>query len=1156
MKARDGFHARFGRVGEGRNAGALGAKLLAASVAALIALALPAAASAAPPTLTIDAPTAVETTKAHVSGEVSVPSDGNGSYWCFEYAEEGTGAWSGFCYAGYVNPGESVPVEADLTGLAAETSYEVRLAALDFVEYFEGSEAASATKTLTTDPAPVAPTATLDPAAEVAYTTAKIQGAVDPEGGNEEAGGAYVPIHWALQLSDSGDPGTFNDVTSGDLTGADAESDSPIAVPADPFELTNLTPDHTYTYRLLVTYAGQTVEPVSTDTFTTLAVAKPLVSVESAANVTDTAADFAGTVEVNGTDAAFNADCFFDYVRDGQFQSDGFDSASSVPCDPATVQGTASQPVSVSASATDLEPNTTYHLRLRATNKGGTATDVAATFATDAIGPGIGRETLWNPTPTSIQLNALVNAHNSVLSDCHFEWGTGGALDHSAPCEARDPLSTYEPPAGEEKVPVGARISGLSPSTEYSFRLVATNGVGTTQGDTRSFTTLAEPADQVCPNQAIRAAQGATQLPDCRAYEMATPLQKGNGDIVGDGMTNYAAVDGNAITFSTRTPFGDSIGSGVSGQTQYVARRGANGWSSNSITPQPRPDAYQTVYGATRYQAFAEDLKTAMLFGYDLPAATDDLPVRNNIYVEDLVTRSLRTVTTFANGLPEFLLPPHYDLSANEIWGVSADARHVAFVSTGVYVPGAAAGGNQNVYQWDDGVLSLAGILPDGNVPSGGSISPVLEEGLARYREAMSKDGSRLLFKASAGGNQQLYQRIDGERTVWISETELKPSDPNYQPDPSGVTLNAATPDGRNVFFTTGTPLLSEDTNGAPDLYRWTDSANPASDDNLTRITQNNFDGGEVIGTSDDGERVYYWTTGAQIVVWDHGATRVIIDGRVGAAGNRGERLSATASGPGMGRVTPDGRYLAFGSGTSFFTPDGRRVGPMGEEAMKGFYALYFYSLDNDTLRCVSCPSGPVTPGVTVTPTSSKAVIEVVNTASRPRFLSKGGKVFFSTTESLVPGDVNGAYDTYQYDPATGSVDLLASGKSGDAITFTDASASGDDVFVVTRQQLAPSDTDNLIDLYDVRVGGGFVEPIEPASDPCAGERCQGTAGQAPPIAAPASQAQGRGNPHPRRPRCHKRKKGGKQVAARQKRCVRHAKTHHKRANADRRAAK
>jgi len=567
-----------------------------------------------------------------------------------------------------------------------------------------------------------------------------------------------------------------------------------------------------------------------------------------------------------------------------------------------------------------------------------------------------------------------------------------------------------------------------------------------------------------------------------RHYEKVSPADKGLGDIVGDGVTNVAARSGDAVSFSSRTPFGDTIGSGVSGHTQYVARRTEGGWVTHAVTPRPRPEAYQTFFVPTRVQLYSEDLRTALIWAYDLPDVSGDLPLRNNIYVEDTDTRALEVVTALQGSLPSPLPNFFTDLQNNAIWGVSADARHVAFVSRAAYLPEAAPG-VLNVYQWDEGALSLAGILPDDTVPvTGSDVVPSL------YRQAMSADGTRLVFTASAGGNRQLYMRIAGSRTVFISESELDPSS-----DPSGVRLQAMTPDGHNVFFTTDSPLLEEDDNGGSDLYRYTDSADPSRDDgNLTRISQNGeMGGGEVVGLSDDGQRVYYQTTNLQLVVWDHGATSTI-SGSV-SMGRARERLGVTEWGPGLGRVSPDGRYLAF---VTPFSQAG--IGPTGE-VTNGHYEMYLYSLVERSLRCISCPAGPASADATVTPGATAGPVTYRTPGIRPQFLSSRGQVFFSTAEALVPEDRNGVVDTYEFDADGDGLRLVSTGKGSDPATFVDASASGDDVFLVTRQRLVASDRDDLVDLYDARVGDSLPTPSEEKTPACEGETCQPPPSVSPP---------------------------------------------------------
>jgi hypothetical protein len=568
-----------------------------------------------------------------------------------------------------------------------------------------------------------------------------------------------------------------------------------------------------------------------------------------------------------------------------------------------------------------------------------------------------------------------------------------------------------------------------------------------------------------------------------RHYEKVSPAEKGLGDIVGDGATTVASRFGDAVAFNSRTPFGDTVGSGTIGQTQYVARRTDEAWEVRAITPTPRPDARQTFFAPTLLQIYSEDLRSAVVRAYDLPGVTGDMPLRNNIYVEDTATRALETVTVSqvdAPTIPDFLQYPQF------YWPISADARHVAFVTSTQFLPDAVPG-VPNVYQWDDGVLSVASVLPDGTVAANGADTPL------NLRGAMSADGSRLLITASTGGNTQLYLRVDGSSTAWVSETELDPSDPSYQPDPSGVRVMGMTPDGRHVFFMTDTPLVAGDANGGPDLYRYTDSDDPSSESNLTMISPDgDLGGAELVGMSDDGELVYYQTPAPRLVVWDHGTTRVINDG----APINGEeiRLVTSPGTPGYGRVTPDGMWLALATNASV---DAAGHGLTGE-VTNGHREMYLYSLRENRLVCVSCPPGPATSDITVLPEATQSELTLGNAGFRPRYLSESGQVFFSTADALVAHDTNSVLDAYEYDPATGAVSLLSTGTGNDPTTFADASASGDDVFIVTRQRLVSSDRDDFVDLYDVRHGSSLPEE-QPTQPECQGDGCQPPPSGSPP---------------------------------------------------------
>jgi len=96
--------------------------------------------------------------------------------------------------------------------------------------------------------------------------------------------------------------------------------------------------------------------------------------------------------------------------------------------------------------------------------------------------------------------------------------------------------------------------------------------------------------------------------------------------------------------------------------------------------------------------------------------------------------------------------------------------------------------------------------------------------------------------------------------------------------------------------------------------------------------------------------------------------------------------------------------------------------------------------------------------------------------------------VFFETSAALVPQDNNGKIDVYEWEG--GQDHLISSGSGKFESRLIDASESGDDAFFETRNRLAPTDTDEFIDVYDAKVDGGF--PGTPStSPPCEAEACR-----------------------------------------------------------------
>jgi hypothetical protein len=599
----------------------------------------------------------------------------------------------------------------------------------------------------------------------------------------------------------------------------------------------------------------------------------------------------------------------------------------------------------------------------------------------------------------------------------------------------------------------------------------------------------------------------AASVPEGRGVEMVSPLDKNGGEVSGNGESVIAALDGNAVAYSSRASFGDTIGSGPVGQTMYLARRGSDGWQSHAITPTPAYDA-PVSSGVPLVVDFARDLQNALAWAFALPAVPASHTA--NIYSERTDTDGLSLVTANLAG-PQTVANMASDFGANgvNLVGVSDDGHHVAFNGRATQLLPAAPAGVPSVYEWDNGALRLVSILPDGSVAAAGAVLPNPNSDPSQaYRQTVSPDGSRVLFLSPAPVSgappvdAQLYERVDHARTVWVSQPEVSGS----PPAPENIVLQEVTGDSRHIIFTTTSQLLPDDANSGSDIYLYTDTPNPASDANLTLVTSSGdvdpflSDGGTaVVGSSDDGSRIYY-DRANEIFVWHDGVSRGVL-GNLLPYGDQGLAASATVSEPGGARVTPDGRYMAMiARGTPGSGGPNPVIGDGG-----GLRELYLYDAVTDQVRCVSCPtSGPATANSDVIPAVSDNFPQQHLAGLRPSYLASDGRVFFSTTQALVPQDVNGVSDVYEFDPATESVSLVSTGTGADGAAFVDASQNGSDVFMVTRQRLVAADQDDYIDLYDARVGGGFPDaPNPPAA--CVGDACQGAVTPPPPDVSPGS---------------------------------------------------
>jgi hypothetical protein len=1002
-------------------------------------------------------------------------------------------------------------------------------------------------------PLVLVPDVTIEPALNVGTTSATVSGTVNPDG---------VPVTPGSCVFEYGVGGKYEHSVVCPTEPGSGSSPVPESV-----ELTGLTPSTGYVVRLSARNA-QGLEGAVTS-FTTLTPPGP-PSVSRVGQVrisqTKTSLELSGSVDPTGLDTTYH----FEYGPTTAY-------GTSVPVPDADI-GSGFSSVGVTVALTGLVPGE-YHVRLVASNSDG------VTYSPDNIFKTAPLAVIQTETVSSVDAEEVVlQSSIAPLGDdttYRFEYGPTNAYGSSVPVPDGDigsgSFSEWDRDPGrfgrvaQLHEPVSQLITGLRAGTTYHYRVVATNVLGSVMGEDRTFTTAPAPSTAPvdgCPNAAVRHGGLSAVLPDCRAYEMVSPLDK-NGSNIGASLAfaSQASVDGQRVSFLANSGFADTAGSEFGGFTTYVASRGPGGWSSHSVTPPSHLNETDAGGDGNKEElAFSGNLGQAIYFGNAL--LSDDPGTGSfNLYREETGSRAVETVTRDESHCECSTEENLFDLQ-HAVIGYSSDVGVVAFQSR-LSLLSETLGDKGRVYEWDHGTLRLAGILPDGAIPPGGSVGAgaevytdsagihVFPGGTVENHDTVSSGGSRVLFLSPADESSppQLYMRKNGASTVWLSRSWTS----SPVAEPVGVHFQAASADGTKVLFTSETRLLNSDIGeGETGIYLWSDSSeNAESEGKLALIARVNGKGGGgvngrgiVAGMSEDASHIYFYNESPTSSIpregeylWDNGSLHFV----AALTGTNSIRPGTDV------RVSSDGRRMAF-----LRTPESE-ARPLGKKAPEPellkpssqqdnsnvHVAMYVYDESKAKVSCVSCPPDGESVTADVEVSSHRYGLSALGAGGNPflqRYMSSDGRfVFFTTVQSLLPEDTNGLADVYEYDTETSELRLITSGTGENGSWFEDASANGSDVFFLTNQKLSGWDTDNLIDLYDARIDGGFREPSPPPV-PCDGDACQGVPSAVPSFTT-ASGFSGLGNQHPSAVVKKKAKpKTGKHV--RRRRGKKHSKGH------------
>ena len=114
-----------------------------------------------------------------------------------------------------------------------------------------------------------------------------------------------------------------------------------------------------------------------------------------------------------------------------------------------------------------------------------------------------------------------------------------------------------------------------------------------------------------CPNEQLRVQDGyALALPDCRAYEQGSPVDKNFTDALGEADVVQSSPSGEAVTFFSAAPFPGVLS--ATGPSLYLSTRAGGEWSTQGLVPPTVPRS-QPEHGSASVLSLTEDLSEAIV---------------------------------------------------------------------------------------------------------------------------------------------------------------------------------------------------------------------------------------------------------------------------------------------------------------------------------------------------------------------------------------------------------------------------------------------------------------------------------------------------------------------------------------------------------------
>ena len=788
----------------------------------------------------------------------------------------------------------------------------------------------------------------------------------------------------------------------------------------------------------------------------------PTGSTDPTTNVTGESATLNGTLDPNGPPGA---EYYFEYSVNGSDWT-----PLSGPID----AGKGTDPIAVSQALEGLEPNFTYHSRLRYGKKFGSSFSAApeVTFTTDPLAPTVLTRTPLPVTDTTARLRGSIDPNNDATS-YYFEYGSTTAYG------TRIPIPDGAAGAGGKSVAVSILISGLDPESTYHYRLVAENSTGIGEGEDVGFTTQST---------------SAADWPERRIELVSNPDKAGQPFL--ESLLHPA---GNLSLWSIAGGPGTPTGIGDS----FLATRTSSGWVSKTISP---PIGEMIGEGRLSYFPLTAtpDYKS---FIFEVTRKGDGTPtyiVRRN------PDGGQEVLAQFAAALGQEGTPTT----------ATPDLKHV-FLLLKEHLDPEHPPGTFQVYDVGNGTPEIVSRTPGGAIASCGVRNNEAEASGFAYHTApykyFSTDPSvtqKVFYNASeCGAPERIYRRdLESGETITINPPPVSGEDlPAY--------FVRATADGSSVAFLTRANLdpEGEDTDASgTDIYRWTEGEGV---DCVTCVAEGeaNVEGtgfGQFTGSaiSPDLSYVYFSTTNAV----SEGAPAeglklyLVKDGEIRYISPISDTLIAymrTEGEDGESVMSNDGSKLFFISNSPSTTPEdtGLCSTTSSPEPCLRFFR---YDANSDSLECITCPlvDSHLTRPKDENIGDSTARRTFSDFAPQSPISDDGHTFVFESAQPFVADDINRVTDIYEwrdgrYRLITDGVTEFAGrgphiyGISGDSSTVLFELSNS-----LTGHEIEP----NAPTLYAARMNGGFPPPPPPPAL-CKEDDCQGPLVAPPPLSSAGS---------------------------------------------------